>query len=442
MKPVARSELLGAAFDCECGKRHAVATREVLMAPGALAALPELAARHLPADGRALVCDENTARAAGHDAAAALGLTPLILPGDVQADVPGAAALAERLRGASAVVAVGSGTINDLGKTAAHRLGVPFLTVATAASMNGYTSSIAALLEDGLKTTVPMTPAVAVLCDLDVLAAAPPELTRAGLGDVVSKPVCNADWALSHALFDVAFCPRPAALIKELEDIYLPGADRLLSGELATLGALVEGLIYSGIAMVLAGSSAPASGAEHLLSHVQDMRSGLEGHSHDLHGAQVGVGTCFMIRLYQEALALEADQLPDPPVQELAAIEARIREDWGPAADMVLAQARPQFLNDGRGRTPIDRLRASWDAIRERCRATLAGSERIEDALRAAGAKTHYSELAMDRARYQDTIRRAPLIRNRYTLLHLLRDLGLLESMSARVLDAMDRDRR
>ena len=99
-------------------------------------------------------------------------------------------------------IAVGSGTINDVVKLAAHRAGVPVACAGTAPSMNGYTSKIAAVLSDGVKTTVPCTAPRVVLADLDVMCDAPPRMIASGLGDLISKPVSNADWQLSASLND------------------------------------------------------------------------------------------------------------------------------------------------------------------------------------------------------------------------------------------------
>ena len=60
-----------------------------------------------------------------------------------------------RARSADALVAVGSGTINDLCKYAAAKDGKPYVVFATAPSMNGYTSMNAAITVDGHKKTLP-----------------------------------------------------------------------------------------------------------------------------------------------------------------------------------------------------------------------------------------------------------------------------------------------
>ena len=113
------------------------------------------------------------------------------------------------------LIAVGSGTINDLCKYAAHLDRKPYAVFGTAPSMNGYTSANAAITVNGLKKSLAATMPAGVFLDLAVLAAAPPRMIRSGLGDSLCRPTAQADWLLSHRLTatDLSWCAgeRPAA---------------------------------------------------------------------------------------------------------------------------------------------------------------------------------------------------------------------------------------
>ncbi|MDF1660435.1 MAG: sn-glycerol-1-phosphate dehydrogenase [Planctomycetota bacterium] len=434
-----REDLLGATFDCECGREHRVETREIIMGQDVLKNLPGLVARHLGEGRIYVVVDDRTREAAGQrvfDILKKAGVTVeiYVVSGYPKGDVETVAVVADAVQSAAGVITVGSGTVNDLGKAAAHQLGLPYFCVATAASMNGYTSSIAALVNSGLKTTVPTTPSLAVLCDLDVLAGAPLELTYAGLGDVVSKPVCNADWMLSHLLLGSHYCPRPFGLIKELEDVYLSRAGQLKDGDIETFAALSEALLYSGVSMCIAGSSAPASGAEHLISHTIDMRALLKGHEHDLHGAQVGVGTSFMVRLYHRFLKLSADSFRNQEPVDLDQLKKHLTDYWERNAAPVIEQTLQQFDEEGRPQVLPETIASRWDEIKERVTPFVAGAERIEQALRVAGAKYHPDQLGMTMGDFKTIVMECSYIRNRFTLLHVLRDAELLSDMTDQVL--------
>ena len=157
-------------------------------------------------------------------------------------------------------IAVGAGTLNDLVKMAAHRRSIPYACVATAPSMNGFTSSIAAILSDGVKTTQPCTPPIAVFADPVILAAAPYRMIASGIGDLYSKPVSNADWRLAHRLLDQ---PHSSIVMEIVEagSALLDGvAERLPARDLDAVAKLAGALMLSGLAMQAAGNSGPASG--------------------------------------------------------------------------------------------------------------------------------------------------------------------------------------
>ena len=112
-------------------------------------------------------------------------------------------------------IAIGAGTINDIAKMASFRTQRPYVVVPTAASMNGYTSTIAAVLADGVKRTLPCHQPIAIFADIDVVRNAPDRLNRAGFGDLLSKPFSNVDWLLSHLIRDVPYSSEAAEFLDE-----------------------------------------------------------------------------------------------------------------------------------------------------------------------------------------------------------------------------------
>ena len=277
-------QLLGLEMnDCACGRPHRVPTREVLLQPGALKQLPATAERRLPAGTILCIADANTWAAAGKEAVALLrdsGRRVEVFMADegsrpVHADGQAVESLVSTLgnRRAVGLLAVGAGTINDIAKSAATATGCPQVTVATAASMNGYPSAISALTVQGVKTTQPCRPPAAIIADPQVLATAPAAMTAAGFGDLLSKNASTADWLLGHHLFDDYYCGFAAGVAEEAVARSIAAAPALRQNSPQGLAVLAEALMRSGISMVLAGSSAPASGGEHLISHLWDMNA-------------------------------------------------------------------------------------------------------------------------------------------------------------------------
>ena len=214
-------------------------------------------------------------------------------------------ALARSLPPADCLVAVGAGVVNDLTKWLAADHGRPYAVYATAASMNGYAAANVAPSIKGVKSLLRARAPRLIAADPRVICAAPFLLTSSGLGDVIAKPVSTADWKMNELLFAEPYSEAIAGLINDLEPRYLEDPASLSRREPQAVRALFDALVFSGCAMTLQGSSLPASGGEHLLSHTLDMLAHVDGVEHDLHGRQVGVGTVLAAAIYQEVLALD-----------------------------------------------------------------------------------------------------------------------------------------
>ncbi len=431
-----REDLLGTEFACECGKTHNVPTRRVAIGRGVLTDAPRVLADLRLGGDVFLVADPTTYEVAGRRLtslleAAGHRVERCLLPEHPVAGDETRAYVRERYRPCTVVISCGSGTITDLGKSIAHEQGVPFVAVATAPSMNGYASNIIAVMHDGVKITEPVTPACAVIADVDILAAAPLDMTRAGLGDALAKPVCNADWKLSSLIKGEHFCGRAFTLVRDVEKIYIARAAEIGRRDPEAVAALSEALVYSGISMVLAGSSSPASGGEHLISHTLDMHAASAGREKDFHGAQVGVGTLITSALYERLCALTAEEVAgrlsqgDGPAHD--EVIKRVRNFFGPLSIKVEEQYAKKMLAPDARRAERQQLLAQWDRVREEVRPFLMSSRELRSILGAAGAKTRYDELGVTREEFHETVYLARAIRPRYTILDVAWELGMLE---------------
>jgi len=250
--------------------------------------------------------------------------------------------LAESVRaravGRELIVAVGAGTVNDLAKYAADRNGMLYWTVPTAPSMNGFTSSISAVKVKGVKLTVPAAPPQRIYADPGVVCEAPLKLRQAGFCDVLAKVVSDIDWRIDSLLFDGGYCRLPSALMAGVEETYTGHPEEIGRGEPAAVMGLFHGLLVSGVAMSLAGSSAPASGGEHLVSHFWDMREPLTGRIPELHGLQVGAGILLSTACYARLAELDGRAMVGRAESAFSATAMRIPAIWGDYADEVARQ--------------------------------------------------------------------------------------------------------
>ena len=233
---------------------------------------------------------------------------PIILPAPLHADFERVLELQAALDAADAVpVAVGSGTVNDLTKLAAHRLGRPYMVVATAASMDGYAAFGASITRDGFKQTMACPAPAAIVADLDILAAAPTPLTAAGYGDLLGKVTAGADWIVADALEVEPIDPTAWALVQEPLRAALSAPERLRRARPAATEAFFLGLVISGLAMQATQTSRPASGAEHLHQPpLGDDRADPRANSPS-HGTKVGIGTVLVTMLYERLLDARPD---------------------------------------------------------------------------------------------------------------------------------------
>lgn len=314
--------------------------------------------------------------------------------------------------GTSAIVAVGSGTLNDLGKAAALIRDLPQLVFATAPSMNGYTSVSASILEDGVKRSIRARTPVGVFLDLDVLARAPVRLRRAGLGDSACRPTAQADWLLSHLLLDRPYREAPFALLSADEAALFADPAALIAGDLEATRALARTLVLSGFGMTLCGGSFPASQGEHLISHYLEA-FWPPGVPHAYHGEQVGVCTLAMARLQERFLAQGTPPVVAPSTLTEAMLVAHHGELAGTALwrDVSAKLVAPDVLNE--------RLAARWDEIRARIAAISVAPARLESMLAAAGCPIVPADIGCPDALFADALLHAHELRDRYTFLDL-----------------------
>ncbi len=185
------------------------------------------------------------------------------------------------------LVGVGGGKAIDIAKMAAEDRSLGFVSVPTAASHDGIVSGRGSVPEGDTRHSVAADPPLAVIADTDVLADAPWRLTTAGCADIISNYTAVQDWKLAHRLQNVEYSRYSGALSQMTAEMLVENSDSIKQGLEESAWIVVKALVSSGVAMSIAGSSRPASGAEHLFSHQLDRLA--PGTA--LHGHQVGVGS-------------------------------------------------------------------------------------------------------------------------------------------------------
>jgi glycerol-1-phosphate dehydrogenase [NAD(P)+] len=399
-------------------------TRELELGSGVLSKTADVFRRQFPNQRAIVIGDLNTMRVAGRAVAQMLGdPQPCVLE---DAGLYAEHRFVERLQDYLATrdaipVAVGSGTINDVTKLAAHRNNRPYMCVATAASMDGYTAYGASITYKGSKQTFDCPAPRAVVADIDVIKNAPAEMTASGYADLLAKITAGADWIVADAL--------------GIEPIHPAAWDTVQNGLLESLAhpldieRLTRGLMMGGFAMQAMMSSRPASGAEHQFSHLWDMQHHTHNGKAPSHGFKVGVATLAVARLYEtmlkvDSIPAEGDASVTPTIEDIE----RLFEP-GELRDKAIEETKAKKF----AIEHLKLLQAKWPELKQKLRAQLPSVQQTTEMLRKAGAPTEPEQIGISKQRLRDSFRMAYHIRRRFTILDVAVMTGLLD----RCLDQM-----
>lgn len=423
---------------CTCGNRHTIPETMVYTGEDAYRLLAEDCVKTVGNGSVLLLEDQNTHAAAG------ASIEKLLEEQTVRHQVinlPGDASLTDRLAdqvcessgGNRLIIAVGAGTINDLGKYVSSKSKIPYWAVPTAPSMNGYTSSIAAVKVRGVKRTLPAPPPLIIYVNPQVVQNAPLRLRQSGFCDVLAKSVSDIDWRSESSLFNGTYCSLPSAIASEPERRYIDCPEKIRRGDADAVQGLFEGLLYSGVAMSLAGSSAPASGGEHLISHFWDMREKITAKKPELHGLQVGAGVIFSAACYRRLGTIKETDL-EPVARKVFDTDLRqIPTVWGPLADEV----EKQFLKKRNRLLQFDTLLPpNWPHLKSLF-GNVRSPEFFVDLIRRTGFEMTLASLNVSDKDFFTAAVSARTIRDRITVLDISAHAGIIEEAAHETIELL-----
>ncbi len=429
-------------FECKCGKRHYGTLKDCFIGDGAIMKLTDMVKKYNGTHPYVL-CDINTYEAAGKKVCELLDkagykYTVHIIKRNHPA--PDERIVGEALmccdKQCDIVLAVGSGVINDTGKIIAAAKGVADINVATAPSMDGFASGTSSMELEGLKKSLPSKCPDAVIGDSDILASAPVHMICSGIGDMLAKYVSLVEWRLAGVILDEYYCPTIAEIMKETLKKCVDNASAAVKGDKTAICAVTEGLVIAGLAMNYAGVSRPASGIEHYISHIIDMRSLEFGTPADLHGIQCGITTLLSIRAYEKLLNIAPNREKALKYVENFSISDwndYLRKNLGHGAEaMIAGEKKEQKYDKVKHTARLERIISSWDEIREII-ASLPKSDDIEAFMRSIGHPVSGIEIGLSESDIRSAFLMGKDIRDKYVLGRLLWDLGLLEEFAEEI---------
>ena len=423
---------------CACGKPHRFAA-DVVIGKGVIAQIPEYIKKY--GGTRAFVLsDKNTYTAAGEQVCAVLDGACIPYSGY---SFPSGALEPDETSVGSAVmhydiscdmiVAVGSGVINDIGKILSNLTGKPYMIVGTAPSMDGYASASSSMTRDGLKISLPSRSADVIIGDTDILCRAPLHMMKAGLGDMLAKYVSICEWRISHLLTGEYYCEEVVALIRSALKRCTDNAEGLLKRDETAVQAVFEGLVIGGVAMNYAGLSRPASGVEHYISHVLDMRGVEFGTPVDLHGIQCAIGTLIAAGMYEKLKTVTPDKknaLDHAAAFDYAEHQKALRRLLGKGAESMIAlEAKEGKYDVVAHKARLQVILANWDAILQIIDEEIPPMQTLLALMDTIDAPKTLAEIGIDESLLPAIFRATKDIRDKYVLSRLAWDLGVEEDL-------------
>lgn len=429
---------------------RASTTRMVVVEPDGLRVLPSVIDQLALNRPLLMVADDITWAIAGEQVTNLLleaghqVSPPIILPGTptLRPDTRHVAAIRAQIAAIGhpvVPVAVGSGAINDLTKRAAYELELPYVAVAMSASMDGYTASGAALIHGGVKQTFACDAPVAVVADLDILCAAPASMTASGYGDLLGKVTAGADWLIADALGVEPLVPDVWEMVQGPLPDMIAAPARFRTGDPASIEQLFLGLVMTGLAIQVSGSTRCASGSEHQFSHLWEMR-GLE-HNGELvsHGNKVGFGSIFSTALHERLLAHDWQTFDvNAAVQRwptLAEVDAEIEamDDSPELKARAREECHAKYIDPETLRLRLLRFQESWPVLQERLKSQLLLASTVRLLLEEAGCPTTPAEIGLTFQQVRASYAPARRIRRRYTVYDLAYELGMFDELVAEI---------
>jgi glycerol-1-phosphate dehydrogenase [NAD(P)+] len=429
-------EMTGLMFSCACGKMHNIAIKDVRIGSHILPTILD-SLQSFKKGTVLFIADHNTYKAGGNQVESIISrefpIEKVIFSNHHLH--PDEEAL-EQLRrvmnpNITSIVVVGSGTLNDLARYLSYETKVPYIVVCTAPSMDGYASMVSPLITKGVKVTYDAVYPYCIIADIAIMKDAPFHMLHAGLGDIVGKYSALADWRLANILQNEYYCETTAQLVQKAVQQCVSSVSGIMKRTPESIRSIIEGLILSGMCIGMTGSSRPASGEEHLLSHTWEMLGLIHGRETHLHGNQVGIGTEIILHIYQYLLTVDIHK-----VYADGKFRAFTREKWEQNIKQLFSNIAPQIIqkkeayinfNEAAREIAAQHIVGKWDEMKERVFLSMPSPVAYRNMMEAAGSSLTPIDLKLDRETFRLSLLTAKEIRQRFGVMQMLEDLGILE---------------
>lgn len=440
------NDLLDKELQCDCGHIHSTNIKKVLIGQGVTSQIGELLKKY-KYNKVYILSDEITWDIAAKNVADTLDKEnifyyKLILEGRVIPDEKRIGEIFINIpKDVDIIIAIGTGVICDIGKFFANKLNIDLMSVITAPSVDGFASQHAALVVNDLKVSFGCVCPKFLIGDVNVLKNAPMSMIIAGWCDIIGKYSAITDWKLSSIIKNEYYCDTIAEMVRRSVKICTENLDNILKREPEAIQNLMEALLLTGIAMGLLGNSRPASGSEHHLSHCWEMRSETEGWKLYPHGIQVGIGEVIVSKLY------DIFRLGDFNFEEAIKKANEFDIDkWKSGVSLYFKNSSNDIIDEvvSDNRYSIDKIlsriksiKDNWNDIQDILK-EMPSNDYISNIMKKANAKLDAQEMGISKEEILKSILMAKEVRNKYTILGILDDLGILKLSAEEYINSLD----
>ena len=442
--PQGVDKYLNVELECDCGMTHYAPIKAVKIGEDAIQSIPEYV-RAFGYQNPYIICDKITYEIAGKQCEQLLidaGYQPAVLVikhtgfdeatlGEIVIHKPDACDL---------MIGCGTGSITDMLRYSSFKLGVPCFTVCTGAPMDGFSASVGIMNVNNLKATMPAHSSEVIIGDTKILASAPYRMTIAGFADLIGKVNCLNDWKIASLVNKDHYCESIAGLVSAYVDEIIGKVDEIKNKEPQAVGDVMNALLISGATISLYGDSRAISGAEHHMSHYWEVLGEQQGKDFAMHGEQVAVGTVLALMLSELLRDAEVDF-----GKASAAAQAYSHERWteevvrvyGNAAEAIIALEEKTGKNEIQGRLArLARIEENWAEVKQVLSNTFS-SAHLREILQKLGCPADPVDIGLRAEVVKDTLVYAKETRNRYTILSLVSDLGMMDELSNRLIEQL-----
>lgn len=401
---------------CGCGKEHKIMVKDIIIESEAIKKLSMIMEKE-GFKNITIICDENTYAAAGEEIKEIIpkGKFINLKSENLHANEIAVQKVYECLSVENDVlIALGSGTIHDITRYVAYNKDIPFISVPTAASVDGFVSTVAAMTWKGDKKTFTAVSPIYVVADTDIFKEAPYRLTASGVSDLIGKYTALVDWKISSIVIGEYICNKVCNMEIDAVNKLCECVDDLVLGKLEAYEQLMYALILSGLAMQIIGNSRPASGAEHHMSHLWEMEV-INKHLDAYHGEKVSVGLILVMEEYKKIK------------KSIENGRCRVKKYYGLEEDMLkeVFKSREMYDSIMKENTPDPLLNVNKVILQNRLESIAEILEKlptldfVKDTLKRAKAVTTLEEIGLSNDVKQNSIRVSTYVRNRLTLMRI-----------------------